>query len=195
MFRENACHKISINDTKICFDNLPQKCFCFFFQPQIEFCSTANKQILKKVFCMHNLTFCVHNVNLDTTILAFFFSLNFFSKTQKIYYFFCIACLCMPWSMSANMKYQKVRRTIIEKFCQNLEVCYFSYIIWERQLGCLRRILNARPSNLCCFEQPRSLLLCSVVNTTQRFSENKLRNKKIIFGLWTKHPFMGKCLS
>ena len=86
--------------------------------------------------------------------------------------------------MSANMKYQKVKRTIIEKFCQNLEVCYFSYIIWERQLednsGCLRRILNARPSNLCCFEQPRSLLLCSVVNTTQRFSENKLRNKKKI---------------
>ena len=67
------------------FENLAQKFFCFFFQPQIDF-RTQTNIFRKKNFCMQNLIFCVHNVVLDTIKLAFiFFSLNFFSsKTLKI---------------------------------------------------------------------------------------------------------------
>ena len=59
--------------------------------------SYANKHFSKKVFCMQNLIFCVHNIVLDTIIMTFiFFSPKFFLKNTKNSYFFCIGCLCMP---------------------------------------------------------------------------------------------------
>ena len=85
-------------DTKIfCkFENLPQKFFSFFFQEQIEFC-TQTKVFRKFFFCMQNLVFCVHNVVLDTIVLAFFlFTFVCFFKNAENSYFFCMACLCMP---------------------------------------------------------------------------------------------------
>ena len=36
--------------------------------------------------------------------------------------------------MSDNLKIQKIFKIIIEKLSQKLKVCYFCYIIYERQL-------------------------------------------------------------
>ena len=64
------------------FENLAQKFFCFFFQPQINFRTQINI-FRKNNFCMQNLIFCVHNVVLDAIKLAFtFFSLNFFFQKR-----------------------------------------------------------------------------------------------------------------
>ena len=117
----------------------------------------ANKYFPKKKICTQNLIFRVHDVVLDTIILAFFsFHLIFFFKNAKNSYFFCMACLCMPWSMSDNLKIHKFKIIIIEKFCQKLKVCYFFYIICERQLednsSRFLCIVNARPSNFWYFE-------------------------------------------
>ena len=140
------------------FENLPQN---FFFQPQFEFCTQTNI-FRKKKFLHAKFNFFVHNVVLDTIILAFFpFLFNFFSKTLKFPYFFFMACLWMPWSMTDSLKNQKFKIFITEKFCQKLKVCYFWYIFCERHVenksGSFLCIVIVRPSKLWCFEWSRSL--------------------------------------
>ena len=99
-FEKNAYHTISIYDTKILnfFDRILKICpkiFLFFFQQQLEFCTQTNI-FRKNFFCMQNLIFCVHNVVLDTIILAFFLFIQFFFKNAaENSYFFCMTCLCM----------------------------------------------------------------------------------------------------
>ena len=57
--------------------------------------------------------------------------------------------------MSDNLKIQKFNIIIIKKVCQKIKVCYFCYINCERQPnpGRFLCIVNARPSNLWCFEK------------------------------------------
>ena len=133
----------------------------FFFQPQFEFCTQTNI-FRKKKFLHAKFNFFVHNVVLDTIILAFFpFLFNFFSKTLKFPYFFFMACLRMPWSMTDSLKNQKFKIFITEKFCQKLKVCYFWYIFCERHVehksGSFLCIVLVRPSKLWWFEWSRSL--------------------------------------
>ena len=70
----------------------------------------ANKHFPKKIFCMQNLIFCVHNIVLDTIIWLFFFSLKFFfSKTLKMPISFVLrvyVCLdqCLLTSKFKNLK-------------------------------------------------------------------------------------------
>ena len=60
---------------------LAQKFFCFFLTENR--ISYANKHFSKKVFCMQNLIFCVHNIVLDTIIMTFiFFSPKFFFEKR-----------------------------------------------------------------------------------------------------------------
>ena len=61
----------------------------------------------------------------------------------------------MPWSMSDNLKIQKFKKIITEKFCQKLKVSYFYFIILlhlEDNSGRFMCILNIRPSQFWCFE-------------------------------------------
>ena len=63
-----------------------------------------------------------------------------------------MACLCMPRSMSDNLKIQKFKIIVTEKFCQKLKDCYLCYTIYERQLedksGRFSCIENVRTSKL-----------------------------------------------
>ena len=68
---------------------------------------------------MQKLIFYVHNVVLDTILLAFFFTWIFFSKTLKNGVFmYALINVCY-------VENQKFKIIIIEKFCQKLKVCYF----------------------------------------------------------------------
>ena len=94
-FEKNAYHTISIYDTKILnfFDRILKICPKFFFV----FFSTATRilyatkmyatkckqKFRKNFFCMQNLIFCVHNVVLDTIILAFFLFIQFFFQKRR----------------------------------------------------------------------------------------------------------------
>ena len=94
--------------------------------------------------------------------------------------------------MSDNLKIQKFKIIIIEKFCQKLKVCYFYYFICERQLednsGRFLCIVKARSFNFFGTLSNQGLChLGSLANRTQTFSKIKIRNKKQLFGLRQKH--------
>ena len=73
LFEKNTGHTISIYNTKVFpsnFENLPQKFFCFFFKRKSNF--VRKQTFSENFFCMQILIFWVHNVVLDTVMLAFF---------------------------------------------------------------------------------------------------------------------------
>ena len=140
-----------------------KKCLPYSFHIRHKNFSVVFWKIAPKISCFHfclclqSLMFYVHNVVLDKIILDFFsFHLNFFLKNTENSNLFCMACFCMPWFMSDNLQIQNFKIIIVEKFYQKFKVCYFCYIICERQLednsGRFLCLVNARPSNLWCFE-------------------------------------------
>ena len=62
-----------------------------------------------------------------------------------------MACLCMPQSMSDNLKNQNLKKRL-KNFFQNLKVAFFRYMICERLLqdnsGHFLCSINARPVQL-----------------------------------------------
>ena len=65
---------------------------------------------------MQNLIFCLHNVVLDTQKLKVFPFLGItFFKQAKNSYFFCMACLYMPGSISPNLKILILKEIIFNK--------------------------------------------------------------------------------
>ena len=94
-FEKNAHHAIPIYAN--CMTGIFLMATQKFFQVILKICTKilfffstanrilyANKHFPKKSFCKQNFIFWVHNVVLDTIMLAFFFSIKIFSKTLKI---------------------------------------------------------------------------------------------------------------
>ena len=83
---------------------------------------------------MQNLFFCVFNVVLDTSILDFclFLLINFFQIAKKISTLFCMACLCMPWSiMNTTKTFWEIGKMLVIQFLV-MEKCYsYNFHIWK----------------------------------------------------------------
>ena len=100
----DATQKVFLVILKIC----PKNFFVFFSTANRVF--YANKRFPKKNFLHAKFNFCVHNVVLDTIILAFFFSLHIvFSKTLKV-------PISFVWRV-----YVCLDQSLI--ICQKLKVC------------------------------------------------------------------------
>ena len=91
--------------------------------------------------------------------------------------------------MSNNLKVQNFKIIIAQKFCQKIKVCYFCLVICESHLKDISSrflcIVNARPSNLWCFEYTNVFFTSVWLQTHPRnFSEVKFKIKNQFFGLW-----------
>ena len=87
-----------------------KKFFCFFFQPQIDFCTQTKFFRKKKIFLHAKFKFLCAWRSPGYDSIGFCFSIHlkpFFFKNAEKSYFFRMACLCMPLSMSDNLKIKK----------------------------------------------------------------------------------------
>ena len=79
--------------------------------------------------------------------------------------------------MSDNLKVSNFQIIIVEKFCQNLKICYFCYMICERQLednsGRVQCIGNASRPIFGALSKPRSLSLVFRYKHNPKFSETE----------------------
>ena len=98
----------------------------FFF----DFFSQNTNSLLKQTFSVHNLSFCVHNVVLDTQKKNFFSisPYNFFWKILKTPMHFV-------WHVKVSLisfwflKNQFLKTIIFKNVCQSVKIWYFQFII------------------------------------------------------------------
>ena len=101
--------------------------FCFFKRKK----NFEHKQTFSsKIFWHAKFKFFLYYNYLDAQSLNF---LPFFLIISQNAYLFFMACLCMPRSKQYYLKSQTLKIIIFEKFCQNLKVYYFPYIICKKQ--------------------------------------------------------------
>ena len=103
--------------------------------------------------------------------------------------FFCMSWLCMPWSMSDELKIQKIKIIVIEKFCQKLKVFFVISFVKDssRQFRSFSMHCKSKTVQLLVLWAIKVFVTCVRLQTQPNFSENKFRNKEQHFGLWKKH--------
>ena len=93
--------------------------------------------------------------------------------------------------MSDISKIQILKIIILEKNCQNLQVCYFRYVICEKQpldnSGRFLCIVNAIPSSLWCFEKSKVFVTCVCLQTQPKYFQKLNLEKKSSFWFMEKH--------